>query len=606
MVDCSNLDVYEAAWCQGDWTRLLELMDLEASAVSSQSTRFALMLAGTALQVESKDLSRQMITKALKLSSNSSIKSFMLSVYQVQLGRVATLAGQQAKALVCFQNAFAQGGELIQPLFYNFIIQEAEYQLQQDKTREAIQSFQDIASILQESTPEEVYHRMSHCYAVNRQGFGGTQDENHTFGDCHKHDLLEFFHTHLQPEFYFEIGVDEGLSLARAQGKALGVDARPELNLAVELPDQAQILGISSDAFFREQAQQAFTLPPDLAFIDGMHLFEFALRDFMNLERYAAPYSLVGIDDIYPCHPIQAERRRRSGAWAGDVWKLLPVLQTYRPDLTLITLPCSTTGLLLIAGLDANNTQLQDHYEQIIQDYQADLPVPESILQRSGSIPSDHPVVSLLLSVLKRAREEQADTKQVRAQLELLIPFIEEAKKHPSLPTHPKTLEQLKQEKIAASTQTYQAQLFFPQLQGRVYSESASMMLNLLSSDWQEAVFSFKQDLEQYPLRFDPSAKPGLFEIKLIQLLNANSSKLLLELSTAQELRALKVQGDCFQLSHSEKFLCYAYASDPQILLPVVKTLNADLELRVSIRHVSDGDELRELWNKHLGGSKVR
>ena len=137
-------------------------------------------------------------------------------------------------------------------------------------------------------------------------------------------------------------------------------------------------------------------------------------------------------------NPVQAERRRRSGAWTGDVWKLLPVLQKYRPDLTLLTLPCSTTGLLLIAGLDAKNTQLQDHYQDIIHEYQADLPVPESILQRSGSIPSDHPVVSLLLSVLKRAKEEQADTEQVRPHLAQLVPFIEEAKQQQGLPMHPK------------------------------------------------------------------------------------------------------------------------------------------------------------------------
>lgn len=605
MADCSGLDNYEAAWSQGDWSRLIELMDLEASDDSPQSTRLALMLAGTAFQLDSKDLAKQLMTKALSLTSRAIVKRVIFSVYQSQLGRVATLADQQAKALVYFQNAFAQGGELTQPLFYEFITQEAEHQSQQGQTRAAIQTFQDIASILQESTPEEVYHRMSHSYAVNSQGFGGTQEENHTFGDCHKHDLLEFFHTHLQPEFYFEIGVDEGRSLARAKGKALGVDARPKLNLAVDLPEQAQILGISSDAFFREQAQQTFTTPPDLAFIDGMHLFEFALRDFMNLERYAAPYALVGIDDIYPCHPTQAERRRRSGAWTGDVWKLLPVLQKYRPDLTLITLPCSTTGLLLIAGLDSRNTQLQDHYDEIIRDYQADLAVPESILQRSGNIPSDHPVVSLLLSVLKRAREEQADAQEVRAQLAQLVPFIEEAKQQQGLPTHPKTLEQLHQERASAAAQTYLTQIFIPQFQDPVYSEAASMKLSLSSAGWQKAVFSFKQALPHHPLRFDPSTKPGLFEIKAVQLLNKGTGKSLLGLTCKAQLDKLIVQGDCQALKHPEKFFFHAYATDPILILPAVQSEEADFELHISIRQVTDAGELRECWVRHFEHNKV-
>lgn len=563
------------------------------------------MLAGAALQMESKELARQLMTKALSLSSSALVKRFALSVYQAQLGRATTLADQHHQALLYFQSAFTQGGALTQPLSYDFVSQEAEHQLQQGETRAAIQTWQDLASILQEKTPEEVYQLMSHGYAVNRQGFGGTQDENNTWGDCHKHDLLEFFHAHLQPEFYFEIGVDEGRSLARAKGKALGVDARPKLNLAVDLPKQAQILGISSDAFFRDQAEQAFTTPPDLAFIDGMHLFEFALRDFINLERYAAPYALVGIDDIYPCHPTQAERRRRSGAWTGDVWKLLPVLQKYRPDLTLITLPCSTTGLLLLAGLDANNTQLQDHYQDIIQEYQADLPVPERILQRRGSIPSDHPVVSLLLSVLKRAKEEQADTEQVRAHLAQLVPFIEEAKQQQGLPTHPKTLEQLHQEQALTATQTYLAQLFLPQAQDPVYSEAASLTIKLTSGGWQEAVFSFHQALEQYPLRFDPSTSPGLFEISTVRLLDKNTGSTFLELTNKEQLHKIKVQGDCLAISHPEKFLFYAYAADPIIMLPVVQTPEIDQELHVYIRQVTDATELREYWGKHFEQSRV-
>jgi len=351
-----------------------------------------------------------------------------LSVNQVQLARSLFVAGQADKALLLFQSAWKAFGSLMKPLFYDFLCDEAEALLDRGETRLAIQAWQDIATIMQADTPEHVYQRMSHCYALNTQGFGGTSEENHVFGDFHKHDLLEFFHAQLQPYFYFEIGVDQGLSLARARGKALGVDARPKLNLVVELPDTAKVLGMSSDAFFRDCAAQELAITPDFAFIDGMHLFEFALRDFMNLEKYAAPYTLVGIDDIFPCHPIQAERRRQSGAWTGDVWKIMPVLEKYRPDLTLLTLRCSTTGLLLISGLDPKNRVLEKHYDVILAEYQSDLALPDKYLQRSESIASDHPVVEELLCVLRHAKNQEFNFKQTQKWLGKLSELIVLAK----------------------------------------------------------------------------------------------------------------------------------------------------------------------------------
>lgn len=597
-----DLSVYQSAWQQGDWSKFSELLDLKPAKFEKKPS-LAFMLAGAALHAEPKAYASQLLSKALSLTDSTSVKRFAFAVYQVQLGRAFILSGQHRKALLHFQRAYAQGGPLTQPLFYEFICQEAEQQLIQGDARAAIQTWQDLASILQEDTPEHVYHRMSHCYSVNQQGFGGDHQENEVWGDCHKHDLLEFIHTHLQPEFYFEIGVDEGLSLARAKGRALGVDARPELNLAVDLPAQADVLGISSDAFYRDKAAASFTTPPDLAFIDGMHLFEFALRDFMNLERFAAPYALVGIDDIYPCHPTQAERRRRSGAWTGDVWKLVPILQKYRPDLTLITLPCSTTGMLLIAGLDASNSQLQDHYAEIINHYQADMSVPDTILQRSDSLPSDHPVVSLLLSILKRAREDQLDASQVSTQLAQLAPLIDEAIHHQDLPLHPKTLQQLTYEQELAAAQTYQAQLFLPRLESPVYSEDTTLKLNLPVAGWQDAIFPFHYALANLPLRFDPSTRSGLFEINLVKLVDKDSNQALLELSEKAHLQNITAQGDCLLLNHPDKFVFYAYASDAILMLPVVETPETDLELYIKIRMVTDEGELRECWKYHFDSS---
>ena len=49
----------------------------------------------------------------------------------------------------------------------------------------------------------------------------------------------------------------------------------------------------------------------DLAFIDGMHHFEFALRDFINVEKYCSADSIILIHDVYPIDAT--ERRSRTG-----------------------------------------------------------------------------------------------------------------------------------------------------------------------------------------------------------------------------------------------------------------------------------------------------
>ena len=87
-----------------------------------------------------------------------------------------------------------------------------------------------------------------------------------------------------------------------------------------------------------------------------MHLVEFALRDFMQVERRASRASVIVLDDIFPNHPLQAQRVRASGVWTGDVWKILPCLRRYRPDLALLALDANPTGLLLVANLDPTTT----------------------------------------------------------------------------------------------------------------------------------------------------------------------------------------------------------------------------------------------------------
>lgn len=230
----------------------------------------------------------------------------------------------------------------------------------------------------------------------------GRPEEEATRGDVSYRDLLSALHRELEPSFYLEIGVRHGASLALARCPAVGVDPAPEITVA--LPPTASVVALTSDDFFDGPSRNRLPEAPDLVFIDGMHLFENALRDFMNVERLAAPGTLIVIDDVFPSHPAQASRSRRTRVWTGDVWKLHACLGRNRPDLFLLPLDASPTGLLLIAGLDPASRVLWDRYNPLVRTMAKDVDPPPDVLARTGAHPGAGPAVARIAAVLKQLR----------------------------------------------------------------------------------------------------------------------------------------------------------------------------------------------------------
>ena len=148
-----------------------------------------------------------------------------------------------------------------------------------------------------------------------------------------------------------------------------------------------------------------------------MHLFEYALRDFMNAERCAAPGAIVVIDDIFPNHPAQGERERRTRAWTGDVWRLVETLRRHRPDLFLMTLDVSPTGLLLVAGLDPTNRVLWDTYNPVVREARALIGPPPSVLARQNALDPASDDVRRVLEAMKSARAERCPPQETVARL---------------------------------------------------------------------------------------------------------------------------------------------------------------------------------------------
>lgn len=217
--------------------------------------------------------------------------------------------------------------------------------------------------------------------------------------------FLERVHQFLSPRGYLEIGIRHGHSLAMATCPALGIDPQPAVDRP--LAPTTRVVAESSDDFFRRGAPEAAGLALDLVFIDGLHLFEYALRDFMHCERHATASSLVLIDDVLPCHPFQARRQRQTRVWTGDLWKLIRCLAEQRPDLYLLLLDTWPTGTLLVAGLDPGNRVLWEGYNPIVRNYRdrhGDEP-PPAILARQAALRPDAPLIGALCQRLRTLRD---------------------------------------------------------------------------------------------------------------------------------------------------------------------------------------------------------
>jgi hypothetical protein len=134
---------------------------------------------------------------------------------------------------------------------------------------------------------------------------------------------------------------------------------------------------MQSDTFFEMYDPVAVLGGPiDLAFLDGMHLFEYLLRDFIHTERACHAGSMVVLHDCVPIDPFMATRDSEDKAirnksrqplwWTGDVWKVVAILQHYRPDLVITLFDAPPTGLVVVTHLDRANRTLSEQYNAIL------------------------------------------------------------------------------------------------------------------------------------------------------------------------------------------------------------------------------------------------
>lgn len=213
--------------------------------------------------------------------------------------------------------------------------------------------------------------------------------------------LIARIHRHLRPRTYLEIGVAHGDSMTLIGKDTLAIGIDPQPTITEPLRRSVRILRETSDAFFAQHDLKAELSgkPLDLAFIDGMHQFEYSLRDFINIERCSSPHTTVLIHDCYPLDAETSARDRTTTFWSGDVWKTILCLKKYRPELRVHTLAAPPTGLGIVRGLDRRSAVLPARLEEICREF---IPLPYSAIEsdKPGSlnlVPGDWKTVSRLL-----------------------------------------------------------------------------------------------------------------------------------------------------------------------------------------------------------------
>ena len=180
---------------------------------------------------------------------------------------------------------------------------------------------------------------------------------------------LQWFHRNLNPRNYLEIGVNTGRSLQYALSgtPCIGIDPSPVLEYP--LNDKQQLIETTSDDFFANNNVENLFGKIELAFIDGLHHYDQVLKDFVNVEKHSDKDTVVLLHDIYPVVPETATREWNTFYWAGDTWKFMHIINKYRPDLTIRTIPTFPTGLGFVNNLDANSTVLEDNFETILAEF---------------------------------------------------------------------------------------------------------------------------------------------------------------------------------------------------------------------------------------------
>ena len=189
--------------------------------------------------------------------------------------------------------------------------------------------------------------------------------------------VLAGLHQALKPKTYLEIAALTDKTLPLAQCAAISVS--PKLIAIAEedfgsKPACAFYRMGADDFFARHEPERILGGPIDLCFLDGVHLCDHLLRDFINVEKACGSHAVIVLHDCLPVEHPMADRNRgrpailpqHGGWWTGDIWRTVLALRKHRPDLRIAAFDASPTGLVVITNPDRSSAVLADQYDAIV------------------------------------------------------------------------------------------------------------------------------------------------------------------------------------------------------------------------------------------------
>jgi hypothetical protein len=233
-------------------------------------------------------------------------------------------------------------------------------------------------------------------------------------------EALGLVHHVVRPQTYCEIGCRLGHSLALARCASIAID--PDFEVRCELTAPTRIFKKTSDDFFAAHEISSIFGPVDFGFIDGFHNVEYALRDFINLEKSSHCGGIIAIDDVLPTDLAYASRERHTKIWTGDVYRLIPILRQFRPDLEIRVYDVELKGFALITNLDPNSDVLHGRLREIFEELEGGGWIAGSAEEIRTTL-APRPVEELAGDLMRFAQGRTAlsdPAKPVAAYLELL------------------------------------------------------------------------------------------------------------------------------------------------------------------------------------------